>query len=119
METVGDYLKKQREAKNISLRKVSNLTKISEFYLDCLEKGDYEKLPQGPYIKGYISSYATLIGGNAEEALQLYASIQKQRAHADELSPKKPKENGKRGAIASSIKSVTSLLNRRKNQQHH
>ena len=118
METVGDYLKKQREAKNISLRKVSNLTKISEFYLDCLEKGDYEKLPQGPYIKGYISSYATLIGGNAEEALQLYASIQKQRAHADELSPKKPKENGKRGAIASSIKSVTSLLNRRKNQQN-
>ena len=83
METVGDYLKKQREAKNISLRKVSHLTKISEFYLDCLEKDDYEKLPQGPYIKGYISSYATLIGGNAEEALRLYASVQKHRAHAD------------------------------------
>jgi hypothetical protein len=104
METVGDYLKKQREAKNISLRKVSHLTKISEFYLDCLEKDDYEKLPQGPYIKGYISSYATLIGGNAEEALRLYASVQKHRAHADELSPKKPKENGKRGAISSSSK---------------
>ena len=74
METVGDYLKKEREAKNISLRKVSHLTKISEFYLDCLENDDYEKLPQGPYIKGYISSYATLIGGNAEEALQICRS---------------------------------------------
>jgi len=119
METVGDYLKKQREAKNISLRKVSHLTKISEFYLDCLEKDDYEKLPQGPYIKGYISSYATLIGGNAEEALRLYASVQKHRAHADELSPKKPKENGKRSAITSSIKAITLLLNRKNNQDEH
>ena len=119
METVGDYLKKQREASNISLRKVSNLTKISEFYLDCLEKDDYEKLPQGPYIKGYISSYATLIGGNAEEALKLYAFAQKQRSHADELSPKKPKANGKRGAITSSIKTITLLLNRKKNQDEH
>ena len=119
METVGDYLKKEREAKNISLRKVSRLTKISEFYLDCLEKDDYEKLPQGPYIKGYISSYATLIGGNAEEALKLYASLQKQRAHADKLSPKKPKDNGKQGAITSSIKTIALLLNRKKNQDEH
>ena len=119
METIGDYLRKQREAKNISLRNVSNLTKISEFYLDCLEKDDYEKLPQGPYIKGYISSYVTLIGGNAEEALRLYASIQKQRAHAHELSPKKPKENVKRGAITSSIKAITLLLNRKNNQDKH
>ena len=43
METDGAYLKKEREAKNISLRKVSHLTKISEFYLDCLENDDYDK----------------------------------------------------------------------------
>ena len=92
------------------------MTKILEFYLDCLENDDYEKLPQGPYIKGYISSYATLIGGNAEEALKLYASAQKQRSHANELSPKKPKANGKRGAITSSIKAITLLSNRKNNQ---
>lgn len=119
METVGDYLKKEREAKNISLRQVSRLTKISEFYLDYLEKDDYEKLPQGPYIKGYISSYARLIGGNADEALKLYASVQKQRGHADELSPKKPKDDGKQGGIPSSIKTITLLLNKKKNQDEH
>jgi len=116
METVGAYLKKEREAKNISLRKVSNLTKISEFYLDCLEKGDYEKLPQGPYIKGYISSYAELIGGNADEALKLYTSTQKQRVDVDELSPKKSKGNGKQGAIPSSIKKILLLISKKKNQ---
>jgi hypothetical protein len=119
METVGDYLKKEREAKNISLREVSRLTKISEFYLDYLEKDDYEKLPQGPYIKGYISSYARLIGGNADEALKLYASVQKERGHADELPPQKPKDDGKQGAIPSSLKTITLLLNKKKNQDEH
>jgi len=119
METVGDYLKKQRESKNISLRKVSHLTKISPFYLDCLEKDDYEKLPQGPYIRGYISSYAKQIGGNAEEALKLYASAQKQTAYASELSPKKPKNNGKQGAITSSIRAIALVLNRKKSQDEH
>jgi hypothetical protein len=119
METVGDYLKKEREAKNISLRKVSRLTKISEHYLEYLEKDDYEKLPQGPYITGYISSYARLIGGNADEALKLYASRQKQTGDAEELSPKKSKDNGKQGAISSSIKKITPLKNKKKSQHAH
>lgn len=78
MQTVGNYLRQEREAKNISLGEVAQLTKISEFYLDFLEKDDYEKLPQGPYIKGYISSYARLIGSNADEAIKLYNSLQEQ-----------------------------------------
>ena len=55
MESVGGYLKKKREAKAISLSEVARLTKISKFYLDYIEKDEFEKLPQGPYIKGYIS----------------------------------------------------------------
>ena len=119
METVGDYLKKEREAKNISLRKASRLTKISEHYLDYLEKDDYEKLPPGPYITGYISSYARLIGGNADEALKLYASRREKTDDAEELSPKKSKDNGKQDAISSSIKKITLLKNKIKNQHAH
>jgi cytoskeletal protein RodZ len=84
MQTVGNYLRQEREAKNISLGEVAHLTKISEFYLDFLEKDDYEKLPQGPYIKGYISSYARLIGSNADEAIKLYNSLQEQMNQTEE-----------------------------------
>ncbi|MGD8338976.1 MAG: DUF2914 domain-containing protein, partial [Desulfobacterales bacterium] len=76
-------LRQEREAKNISLGEVAQLTKISEFYLDFLEKDDYEKLPQGPYIKGYISSYARLIGSNADEAIKLYNSLQEQMSQIE------------------------------------
>ena len=115
MQTVGDYLKKEREAKNISLREASRLTKISEFYLDFLEKDDYEKLPQGPYIKGYISSYARLIGGNADEALRLYDSLQKQKDQTEAIQPEISKDRGWQASIASSLKSVVSSFHAKKN----
>ena len=56
MQTLGDYLKKGREARNISLSDVSDLTKISKIYLECLEKDEYTKIPGKPYVKGYIST---------------------------------------------------------------
>ena len=108
MQTVGDYLKKERVAKNISLREVARLTKISMFYLDYLEKNDYEKLPQGPYIKGYISSYARLIGCNPDEALRLYDSLREQKNQTEAIQPEISKDKGWLASIASSLKSIVS-----------
>lgn len=101
MQTVGNYLRQEREAKNISLGEVAQLTKISEFYLDFLEKDDYEKLPQGPYIKGYISSYARLIGSNADEAIKLYNSLHEQMNQFEAAQAEQPEAAAKPAPIAS------------------
>ena len=74
MQTVGTYLRSSREAKNISLSDISKHTKISKWYLDCLEKDDFKNIPEGPYIKAYISSYATFIGIDENEAIKKYDS---------------------------------------------
>ncbi len=74
MQTVGTYLKSSREAKKISLSEISHHTKISKWYLNCLEKDDFANLPGGPYIKAYISSYATFIGIDENEAIKKYDS---------------------------------------------
>ena len=108
MQTVGDYLKEERVAKNISLREVASLTMISVYYLDYLEKNDYEKLPQGPYIKGYISSYARLIGCNPDEALRLYDSLREQKNQTEAIQPEISKDKGWLASIASSLKSIVS-----------
>lgn len=75
MQTFGDYLKTQREAIKVSLREVAHLTHITERYLDYIEKDDYEKIPAGPYVRGYISSYAMAIGINPREALDRFESL--------------------------------------------
>ncbi len=101
MQTVGNYLRQEREAKNISLGEVAQLTKISKFYLDFIEKDDYEKLPQGPYIKGFISSYARLIGSNADEAIKLYNSLQEQMNQIETAQTEQAEAAAKPAPIAS------------------
>ena len=97
METVGSYLKKERESKNISLRELSQLTKISELYLEYIEKDEFEKLPQGPYVKGYIASYSRLIGGNVEQAITLYEALNRKRIQTEEIQPDISTHNGRNG----------------------
>ena len=75
MQTIGNYLKSGREARNIRLSEVARSTKISKWYLDCLEKDEFDKIPGGPYIKGYIASYASYIGIEEDEILKRYDSL--------------------------------------------
>ncbi len=85
MQTIAHYLKSEREARDISLGEVSRWTKVSKHYLDWLEKDDYEKIPEGPYIKGYISSYAAYIGISTDEALKRFDSSQGDRNITNEM----------------------------------
>lgn len=72
MTSLGNYLKKEREAQNLSVREIADRTKISQRYLLFIESDDYDQLPQGPYVKGYISAYAHQVCGDANQALKLY-----------------------------------------------
>lgn len=77
MNEVGDYLKKERESKSLSVQEVAERTKISARYLVCIENGDYDKLPPGPYAKGYIAAYARQVCGDETQALALFAASRK------------------------------------------
>jgi cytoskeletal protein RodZ len=103
MQTFGDYLKRQREARNISLREVAHLTMISERYLDSLEKDDYAKLPEGPYIRGYISSYATSIGINADEALNRFDSLCRERNKVKDIQYEISEDKKRQASVAFSL----------------
>jgi cytoskeletal protein RodZ len=74
MNEVGNYLKKERESKSLSVEEVAERTKISARYLVCIENGDYDKLPPGPYAKGYIAAYARQVCGDETRALALFAA---------------------------------------------
>jgi cytoskeletal protein RodZ len=86
MQTLGDYLKNSREAQNISLSDVADYTKISKMYLDYLENDDYAKIPAKLYVKGYISSYASFVGIDENEALKLYYSFQNETDDVDVIN---------------------------------
>ena len=105
MQTFGDYLKEQREAKNISLKEVAILTNVTERYLDFIEKDDFEKVPEGPYIRGYISLYAKAIGINPQEVVHRFDSQCRERNKTEDLQQEisEQKVSGKFMAVLNNL----------------
>lgn len=60
--SLGEYLRHEREARSITLRKISDETRIRTYYLELIENGVFSKLPAGPVGRGFVRSYASSIG---------------------------------------------------------
>ena len=61
MNTFSDELRKERVAKDISLADISKKTHINVKYLEAIEQGSFDILPQ-TYIRAFIREYALVIG---------------------------------------------------------
>ena len=72
VENVGSYLKHERELRGVPLEEISGATKIHIRFLKALEENSFDELPGEVFIKGYIRSYANIIGSDVEEMLNIY-----------------------------------------------
>ncbi len=72
MATFGDTLKRERELREISLREISDATKINIRYLEALEQNRFDALPGGLFNKGFIRAYSTYIGVDGEAMVNCY-----------------------------------------------
>ena len=62
MNTVGQILKEARFKKDISLIKLSNLTKIKREFIVMIEKNDWDNLPEFPVVSGFVKNIANSLG---------------------------------------------------------
>jgi cytoskeleton protein RodZ len=72
MNTLGQELKREREARRVSLQDIARITKINLNYLIALEEDRLNILPGEFFIKGTIRAYAKCIGLDENQALNLY-----------------------------------------------
>ncbi len=66
----GTQLRRQREARGVSLRRIADATKISVGVLDALERNDISRLPGGIFSRAFVRSYAVEVGLNPEETVR-------------------------------------------------
>ena len=69
---LGEKLKNAREARNISLKQLSEKLKIPIKYLKYLEKGNYKMLPDDIYISSYLKKYCQVLDLNIDEILKQF-----------------------------------------------
>jgi len=77
MESPGNFLKREREARSIPLEDISNFTKIKECYLKAIEEDRYEFLPHTLYVKGYLKGYAKYLSLNPNDIILQYENFLK------------------------------------------
>src|SRR5262245_15207872 len=67
---LGRKLRDARERKGVSLREISNRTKIAVAVLEGLEREDISKLPSGIFGRAFVRSFAAEVGLDPEASIQ-------------------------------------------------
>lgn len=83
IETLGKYLRKERESRNVSLRELSKNTRVREPILKAIEEDRYDLLPSLTFVKGFLTAYAKYIGLDSSEVILRYQQTLKGVPEAD------------------------------------
>ncbi len=86
-ESIGQTLKKAREANRLSLEEASDRTRIPKKILLTIEDDRLEDIPSDFYAKNFVKSYARFLGATDEGPVREYLS----RPHKEDKSQKVPK----------------------------
>lgn len=86
-----EHLKQARLEKKITLAEIGEETKIQLYYLEALEKADFDKFPGEVYLKGALTNYAGAVGLDPGKILDLYHHLKGEEPPEEEkiVLPKK------------------------------
>ena len=92
METAnfGTLLREARERRQVSLADVAQQTKLSVSALQFLEAGQLGALPHETFVRGFIRSYARIVGISHVEPLSLFDEAVAARRDSDTLPSLSP-----------------------------
>ncbi|RLT95341.1 RodZ domain-containing protein [Ketobacter sp.] len=71
----GARLQRAREAASLSVTEAADALHLSPGVVKALEADDFRSLPNATFVKGYMRSYARLLGIPGEELVRTYESI--------------------------------------------
>jgi len=73
---IGTRLREERERREITLQQLAKSTKLSMSTLQRIEANEFDRLPEGVYLKGYLRAYAREVGLNGDEVVAEYLQQQ-------------------------------------------
>ncbi|MCC7304537.1 helix-turn-helix domain-containing protein [bacterium] len=72
MLTVGNLLKKAREHSGKHIEEIAQTIRIKQDYLHKIEQNDFSSFNSSTFVKGFIRSYASFLGLDAENIVALF-----------------------------------------------
>jgi cytoskeleton protein RodZ len=99
MASLGQELKRERELRGISLKEISDSTRISLRFLQALEDDRRNLIPGEFFVRAILRSYAKSIGLEESQVLNKYDEIvqfEEQMHYRESKDKPRPAEPGKR-----------------------
>lgn len=75
----GQELRTRRVERNISLSDIAADTRINQRFLEAIEKGQFDLLPQ-TYVRAFLREYASAVGLAPEGLIEQYAALRGEEA---------------------------------------
>ena len=91
--TAGEILRQERLRIGLTENEVADHLHITKHYVRAIESGDYQKLPNAVFAKGYIKNYAIFLKLGIEDILERYQVL---AIRQSELSQGTPARQGLR-----------------------
>ena len=100
-DTLGETLKERRKQLGLSLSQAEEQLHIRARTLEALEEGDYGRLPNPGYVRGYVSTYARYLELDPQPLLSMYhAETGHGRFHQIELPEQAVKPRHEQHALS-------------------
>ena len=96
MPTVAEQLRCAREAQNLSIYQVAEITKIKTDHIRALESGTYDSFSAPVYIRGFVRTYAKALKLDVTE---LTATLEAELSQTEKFSEPPPLTNQPRGTL--------------------
>ena len=103
MDSLGTYLRHERELRQISLEEIAQPTRIPLATLQNIEDDELDRLPGEVFTRGFLKSYAGSVGLDAADVLERLAKRHEASAAAPSPAPitaVTAPESGRRFGIA-------------------
>ncbi len=102
MESVGEFFRQVRETKGLTIDEVASKTRIRTDFVKALEDGNFAKLPDQVFARGFVRSYARSLGLDEEDAIHRFiqsaGSFYEKQDERERLKIRQVEEDRKRQA---------------------
>ena len=79
MVSVGEYLKRERESRGVTIDEICDTTRIARRFIIAMEQDNFDLMPGDTLIVGFLRNYAKAIGINADEVVGKYYAYVKNK----------------------------------------
>jgi cytoskeleton protein RodZ len=126
MAQIGSILREARIRMGLSLKEVSETTKVRVKYLAALEDDDYGAIPGPTFIKAYLRTYATVLRLDADVLIEDYRTnyerrkssqseyydltLEQMRSRTMRARKKRPVRNTRRGYTLVGVLAVVAVV---------